>query len=224
MRLLIKFASRQRPERFFNGLKSIVNNVADNNHTILITLDYDDTTMMDLKVKSRFGVYKNCLIDWGTSTGKIDAINRGIHKVGNWDVLINFSDDMEFTEKGFDNIIREDMKKYFPDLDGCLHYNDNNQKDRVWSMSIIGRTYFDRFKYIYYPKYLSQCCDDDAAAVAKGMGRLKYLGDDRIIFKHLHHSFGLSEQDSLYKEQSTPEIWQHDIDLFEMRKRVNFKL
>lgn len=224
MRIFFKYASRSRPDRFFNGLNSIVNNCATMNYTILITLDTDDTTMNNNVIKSKLGRYKNCVVDWGTSTGKIDAINRGLNKVTDWDILVNMSDDMEFVEKGFDNIIREDMQKHFPDLDGCLHYNDFNQKARVCSMSIMGRKYFNRFGWCYYPRYKSMLADDDFAAVATNMGRLRYMGDDKIIFKHLHHSFGLSEQDPLYKEQSTPEIWQHDIDLFETRKRIGFKL
>lgn len=224
MKILFKYASRSRPERFFHGLNSIINNISSDNYIILATLDTDDTNMNNNVVKSKLGRIKNIKVDWGTSKGKIDAINRGLNLVTDWDILVNMSDDMEFIKKGFDDIIRHDMQKHFPDLDGALHYNDGNQKARICSMSILTRKYFNRTGTIYYPLYKSMCADDDFMAVAQQLGRLRYMGDDQIIFRHLHHSFGLAEQDELYKQQSTSEVWQHDIDLYETRKRINFKL
>lgn len=225
MKFLFKLTSRSRPIGFFKALDSIISNLTDKeNYTILCTLDTDDKTMNTLEIKNKLSHYHNTVVSWGKSCNKIHAINRGIMLINDWEILINVSDDFIFIENGFDDTIRNDMQAHFADTDGCLHYNDGNQKDKVCSLSIMGKKYFNRFGYIYYPRYQSMFADDDFAFLARGMGRIKYMGDEKIIFKHLHPSFALADTDDQYKQQSTPEIYQQDAEIFELRRRVNFKL
>jgi len=222
MRILFKFASRSRPEKFFRCLDNIHLNCKSGEFIILATLDSDDQTMTGEDAVQRLTGYEKVVADWGTSSSKIDAVNRGMSKIREWDILINTSDDMWFTEEGFDDIIREDMKKHFPDLDGVLHYNDGNQKDNVMTMSIMGRKYFERFGYIYHPSYISLWSDMEAMLVARQMDKIVYLGDSKILFRHLHPAWGLCEFDAQYRKTESKETWTADEHNFEMRRSNNF--
>lgn len=191
--ILYKFASRSRPEKFFNGLDNIINLSDKKDFAILVSADLDDTTMFNSSVRKRLQKY----IDDGYvfpffdySKSKIHAINRdldkipNIPKIKNWDILVNFSDDMEFIVYGFDNIIREKFKQLYPDFDGNLHFNDGFAQDRVCAMSIMGKKYFQRFNYIYHPSYISLWCDNEYTEVARMLRKITYFPNP--IFKHNH--------------------------------------
>jgi len=87
----------------------------------------------------------------------------------------------EMDQKGFDNIIREE---FYKNLDQFVHFPDGFTADRLATMSIMGREYYNRFKYIYHPDYISLWCDNEAMEVAKMLGCYTYV--DKNIFQHLH--------------------------------------
>lgn len=222
MKILFKYATRSRPENFKRGLDSIIDNCESKNYKILISQDYDDETIFDsdsMANKYRADI-ENIVYCFGESKSKIDAINRDVNECNyDWDVLINFSDDMVFTQKGFDNVIRES----FDNLDQYIHFNDGNQKANVSTMHIVGRDYYNRFKYIYNPEYVSLWADVENDIVAKALGCYKYMGDDCQIFKHLHPAFGLAPTDEQYQRTEAPEMWAKDEATFNRRKICNFQ-
>lgn len=231
MKILFKFATRSRPQKFFSCLENIINTVESDNYQILVSADEDDETMAWDKIKDRYDLILNSvdgdvnrvITHHGKSKNKIEAINRDFEYIRTWDILINTSDDMNFVRKGFDNIIRKDMTEQFPDLDGFLHYNDGNQRDRVATMSIMGRKYYERFNYIYHPSYESLFCDEEATEVAKRLGRHRYMGDIPL-FKHLHPAWGLGEYDEQYQRTESRKVWIADENNFIERKARNFDL
>lgn len=223
MKIIYKYASRSRPDNFFRGLDSIINNSADKkNLHVLCTFDSDDTTMLNHTRLKNYEQY--CTFVFGTSKNKIDAVNRDLEQSGQWDILVNMSDDMLFTNRHFDNVIRADMRRHFPDTDGVLHYNDGFQKANVMTLSIMGRKYFDRFGYIYHPDYVSLFADNEATDVAKMLNRYVYMGDAKKLFKHLHHAFGMAPKDALYQQQDNKQVWDIDEATFNRRKAMNFGL
>lgn len=227
MRILYKFATRSRPEKFFACLDNICQEINDKeNYQILVSADNDDPTMAWENIRERCIKFENQKIKicFGSSLNKIHAINRNIEVADNWDILINTSDDMWFDVPGFDDIIRQDMITNFPDLDGVLHYNDGNQKANVMTLSIMGRKYYDRFHYIYHPHYKSLWSDCEATEVAKLLGKYKYMGDETILFRHLHPAWGLAPSDEQYRKTEAPELWRHDENVYRKRKAFNFYL
>jgi hypothetical protein len=220
--ILIKLTSRSRPDKFFRALDNININARTEDWKIIATLDKDDTTMFHSDIVEKMDSYPKLEYYWGHSKNKIDAINRDMDKGGEWDILINLSDDQIFTEEGFDEIIMNDMAKYFPDGDGFLHYNDGNQRDNVPTMSIMGRKYYERFHYIYNPSYESVWCDVESKLVAQYLERWVYI--DRVIFKHLHPAWHLAEWDAQYKKTEAPDVWMRDETNFNLRKAKNFYL
>jgi len=217
MKILFKFASRSRPEKFLKGLDNISQFSDDHNHVVLCSLDSDDKTMKDFVSLSY-----NVLIKYGISKNKVDAINRDINEYnGDWDILVNMSDDMEFIKQGFDNIIRDDMNRYFPDLDGVLHYNDGNHYgNALMTMSIIGRKYYDRDKYIYHPDYISLWCDNEAMEVGIKRNKLQYI--DNVLFNHNHPAWGKVPFDEQYTK--TESFYRIDEATYNQRKERNFNL
>lgn len=218
MRILFKYTTRSRRSNFLRGYDSILNKIANReDYHILISVDKDDQSMSPLPVLD--GNYTFVV---GNSKNKIDAINRDLNDFDyDWDILINMSDDMIFTKKGFDDIIRAE---FYNDFNQYLHFNDGNQKCNVCTMHIVGRNYYDRFKYIYHPDYISLWCDVENDIVAKQLGCYKYMGDNIKLFRHLHPAWGLAPQDALSIKTEDRALWVADEITFNKRKIKNFGL
>jgi hypothetical protein len=218
MRILFKYTSRSRRSNFLRGYDSILDKIANReDYHILISVDKDDQSMSPLPVLD--GNYTFVV---GNSKNKIDAINRDLNEFDyDWDILINMSDDMIFTKKGFDDIIRAE---FYKDFNQYLHFNDGNQKCNVCTMHIVGRNYYDRFKYIYHPDYISLWCDVENDIVAKQLGCYKYMGDNLKLFRHLHPAWGLAPQDALSIKTEDRALWVADEITFNKRKIKNFGL
>jgi hypothetical protein len=214
--ILFKLATRSRPEKARDSINNIIENCKSDNFTILVSVDFDDNSMKNFSY-----VHSNVTIIYGISKSKIDAINRDLDIVKDWDILINTSDDMVFTNKGFDNIIRQDFED---NLDQFIHYSDGNQKENISTMSIMGKEYYERFNYIYHPDYKSLWCDAEATEVAVLLGKYRYMGDNKILFRHMHPAWGLAESDAQYQKTEAPEMWEHDYKVILERKARNYDL
>lgn len=227
-KILFKFASRSRTTKFFAGIDNIISNLADlNNFCILASLDVDDSTMNNRNSIARLTEYvqkypDNFIVKFGYSKNKIDAINRDVNEIKsifNFDILVNFSDDMEFIQHSFDDNIRNKFYVNFPDTDGNIFYNDGFVGDRLSTMSIIGRKYYDKFNYIYHPSYVSLWCDNEYTEVAKRNNKLIYFNEN--IFRHNHPSnVGGFLDEQLIKTESFSEI---DRQNYEKRLNNNFQ-
>jgi hypothetical protein len=217
-KILIKFATRSRPQKFASCIANILNNANQpDNLLILVSIDGDDYSMQNIVEGS--AVVKNIHFVSGSSKNKIDAINRDVNECQyEWDILINFSDDQEFVVQGFDDIIRKDFAEHFPDGNGCMHYKDKNAP--LMTMSIIDRKYYARFNYIYHTDYVSLWCDNEAQDVAIMLGRYKYI--DYVIFHHNHPGWGLGAMDEQYRK--TEAFYKQDEEVFLKRQENNFDL
>ena len=209
MKIVFNYASRSRPQLFKRGVDSIVQN-ASGNYEIYAIVDESDYQL-------DFYNFANCVPVIGKSLSKVDAINR-INKYINtidYDIIVNMSDDMVFTKKGFDDIIR----KSFDNLDQCLHFPDGNRNDLI-TMSILGRKFFERFNYIYNPAYISLYCDNEQTEVAQKLGCYKFV--NKQIFEHLHPAYGKAHFDHQYKH--TESFNEIDRRTYHLRKGLNYGL
>jgi hypothetical protein len=225
--ILFKFATRSRPQKFFAGLDNIINNVHDkNSFHILVSADNDDTSMYNKDTISRLIPYTkngNVSTVFGTSKNKIDAINRDIEKINyDWDILINFSDDMSFDVYGFDNIIREKFKNHFPDTNGNIYFNDGYVGDKVSTMSIIGKSYFKTIlkDKIYDPSYYSLWCDNEYTEVAIKLNKIQYI-NQRIYTHNQAVNLGQQKDALLVKTES---YYEQDHTNYLHRRGRNFYL
>lgn len=193
-KILFNFATRSRSNKFFAALDNIKEMSANDNYIVLVKIDDNDNSNYDL-LKD----YPYCILVSGYSKNKIHAINRGIIPRG-WDILINMSDDIRWTAKGFDDIIRRDMEE-----DTFLHYPEPwadkqcaiQNKAPISIVSIMDRTYYERFNYVYHPSYISLWSDNEATEVARRLKRHKWVNE--IIFSHDHPQAGKSQMDMQYR-------------------------
>lgn len=213
MKILFKYTTRSRPELFKRGMDSIINNCISESYQILVSIDTDDESMFEME--DYYKGNSKVIFCKGTSTGKINAINRDVDLVTDWDILVNMSDDMVFTQNGFDAHIRG----AFDNLDQCLHFPDGNTTAFI-TMSILGRKYFDRFGYIYHPDYISLFCDNEQTEVAQILGCYKFI--NKNIFSHLHPAWAKAASDEQYRH--TESFWGVDQATYTRRKANNFFL
>lgn len=184
MIILVKFPTRGRPNKFFQTLDLYYSKAQSADSLVfLVSCDLDDKTMNNSSVLNKLSWYKNLFCFWGRSSSKVEAINRDIgeFKSVDFDIILSAADDMIPQVQGYDQIIREEMVAHFPDTDGCLWFNDGYWGRSINTLAILGKRYYQRFRYIYNPIYKSECCDLEYAQVAQKLSRIHY--DDRVIIR-----------------------------------------
>lgn len=221
MKILIQFNTRSRPKKFLEVLDIYYNFLEDkNNFFINVSCDIDDDTMNNDIIREKISNYKNIRIVYNDNKTKIESVNVGFSDL-KYDIILLASDDMIPEIKGFDNIIREEMNRNFPDTDGILWFNDGVQGRRLNTLCILGKKYYDRFGYIYNPEYKSLWADNEFTAVGNILKKQVYI--DKIIIRHRHHSVDFNNKfDSLYQRNDT--FHNADMGIFNKRMNLNFNL
>lgn len=220
--ILYKLTTRSRPQRFLQTYESIKKHANNLNHLILVSIDDDDLSMHKFFENNPIDD-PNMVVISGTSKNKIDAINRDVEKADDyfdWDILVNISDDMLITSDRFEVVLRESFKD---DLDHFLHLPDGFANERIPTMSIMGRDYYNRFGYIYHPSYVSVWADNEAMDVAKLLGKWQYVNE--VLFTHEHPAnVGSHLMDEQYERTESFELHKADNECFENRKKNRFNL
>ncbi len=217
MKILVKFPTRSRPQQFLKVLNLLHEKATDKDITYLVSWDKDDPTMNGSVIAQAVDITDIISVP-GTSHSKIHACNRDMDKVINWDIVVLISDDMIPQIEGWDEAIRQAMTKYHPDTDGCLWFNDGYQ-DRICTLCIIGRKYYDRFGYIYHPDYHSLFCDNEFTEVARGLDKLTYF--TTVLFSHEHFANNPRvKRDALYDRNEA--LFNIDKQTYERRKAEGF--
>ena len=214
-KILFKYPSRQRRERFLQGLDSILENLHDQeNFQILVTADIDDPEMRDLP--QYIIDHPRIRVQYGTSKSKIHAVNRDMEFADDdWDIVVVMSDDFRIIFDGFDEVVRGQYKEH--GLDTLLHSADQDAKNLLATMYIAGKDFYNRFGYIYHPQFLSVWCDNLVQDIAQLLGKYVYFDCTGLIL-HLNPAYGHLERDEMFDEQQGH--WEHDEKLYrEIRER-----
>lgn len=216
MRLLIKYATRNRPAKFRAAMDNIFKTIKGVDFRIIVSIDSDDVEMIHIATNEDF---RNTEFWINQPAGKIGAINANVPLSG-WDWLVNMSDDMVFIKPGWDEIMIQQIKSVWGNsLDFFANFNDGYQGERLPTMSIMGREYYERFFYIYAPCYKSLSCDAEAMYVAMTLKRYHYFPE--VLFKHEHPANSkAAKSDQLYVQNET---WQkQDTQTYFTRLLKNF--
>lgn len=237
MKLLVNLPTRGRSDRALKLLDLYIQYSTHNDIYFIISCDQDDKDMNNAEVINEFKKRKNVKIIFNENkvllningnieksnfTTKISAINSGV-KDQVFDICLLASDDMFPEIKGYDSIIIDDMQKHFPDTDGVLWYNDGYQGNKLNTLCIFGKKYYDRFNYIYNPSYLSLYCDNEFTEVSKTLDKTVYI--DKIIIRHNHWSIKNDKSFNRDKVDEKNDIFiGYDQMIFEQRKAKNFDL
>lgn len=219
MKILIKFPTRGRSNKFLNVLKKYYDFLDDKTTKIIVSCDTDDVDMNQPHVKEVLKGYDNVKVCYGINKSKIEAINADLDGEI-FDIVLLASDDMTPIKVGFDSIIKQKMGEHYPDTDGVLWFNDGYQGNKLNTLCVLGKKYYDRFNYIYHPKYISVWCDNEFMDVANILKKQTYFND--VIIKHEHPDWGHGERDGIHQTNIKNE--SHDRELYNLRKKQNFNL
>ncbi len=219
MNMLVKFPTRSRPEKF-TEVYTAACKLLSGEHEVrwLVSIDDDDESMQNhpMRLDPPAGVE----FISGPRTTKVGACNAGLPGPWNWDVLVLLSDDMVPQVKSWDAIICADLVHSFYDLDGALWYDDGFVGEKLDTLPIMGRPYYDRFGYVYEPGYQSVWCDNEFTDVGKLLGRLPY--SSMCLFRHEHPANIGGNQDQLYLENGGMDLWNVDHARYDFRLSSKF--
>jgi len=222
MRIVYKFPCKFRREKMFKTIDNIFSLARTDDWEIVLTLDVDDPELYNEEVIERISNYGGKVRPlWGLSENKIAAVNRDCNRLGSFDVLVLQSDDQVWKTEGFDEQIISDVLIHAPDLDFFFHYPDGAQTNTC-TLSIMGRTYFNRTNYIYHPSYQNVFCDNEATDVAKILGKYKYI--NKNLYEHMHPVWRKGEWDAMYKANESAANYAKDRETYNRRKANNFDL
>lgn len=214
MHIYYNFATRSRPQKMAEAIDTIVDLSECDSFTIGLTIDDDDSTTLNSYQLSNALESIQIKVNPGRSTSKVHAINRGMAG-WNGDVVVNMSDDMRFIKRGFDGDI---VRAFQGDTDQFIHFPDGHVNEALPTMSIMGRSYYERFNYIYHPDYQSLWCDNEAMEGAKQLGRYKYV--DLQIFHHYHPAWTGEGADPLLLH--TESFFEADQQTYRRRSQSGF--
>lgn len=222
MNILVKFPTRSRPERFLQMLSMYVDSCENKDMVdYLVSIDADDVTMTDSVCGKAMVIAKDHIkIVRGMSPNKIHACNRDMDDLDpKYQILVLASDDMQPMVQGWDRIICEQMAQQYPDTDGCLWFYDGHQ-NRICTMNIMGRKYYDELGYIYHPSYLSLWCDNEYTDVATAKQKISYY--NTCLFRHIHPMWESKkeEMDELYRANES--YFKRDQINYNKRKALGF--
>ncbi len=218
-KLLIKFPTRSRPEKFFNVLAIYYQLLQGSNYEFVVSCDIDDPSMNNDEIKHRLNQFPNLTAHFNDNASKIQAVNADM-KGKKFDILLLASDDMIPEYNGYDDAIRKAFSMAFPDFDGVVWFDDGFQSTNLNTLAIIGSKYYERFNYIYHPAYKSLYCDAEFTHVSKQLHRVVYV--DKCIIRHRQYSIIKDEPDALYIRNDS--IQHEDRQTFELRLNRNFDL
>jgi hypothetical protein len=216
MLIYYNFATRNRPQKMAKAIDTIIDLSADKNYTIGLTIDDDDSTTLNSQQLVNILQSDQIKINPGRSGCKVHAINRGM---AGWsgDIVVNMSDDMRFIKRGFD---RDIIQAFKGDRDQFIHFPDGRMNGVLPTMSIMGRSYYERFNFIYHPDYYSLWCDNEAMDVAQQLGRYKYI--DLQIFSHEHPAWTGEPADALLMH--TESYFEIDQETYQRRSKLRFPI
>lgn len=216
MKILFKYATRGRPKWFRQTLDRYYDMLSGKHDCqFVVSIDRDDMSMQTPEMADYCASKPNLEVCLGDSKTKVEAINADMEG-REFDILVVVSDDMGPVEHGYDDIIAQDMQRYFPDLDGALHYNDGaHAQDKLITLTIMGKHLYDAFGYIYYPEYESLWCDNEFTDLVRQWGVVTWI--NRVIIRHEFHKFG---SDETYRKNDLS--WAKDKALYHDRKAKGF--
>tara|TARA_R110000751_G_scaffold44605_9_gene101962 strand:- start:1660 stop:2361 length:702 start_codon:yes stop_codon:yes gene_type:complete len=225
MKILIQFPTYSRAQKFLDVLKQYIDTCGEKHEIFFnINCDSDDLTMTDSHVQNQITKllmrksWIRGIVNFDKDTDKISAINDHIEG-RDFDIVVCASDDMIPKAHSWDNEIAIAMKEHFPDLDGCVHFNDGNTEGKLITFSILGRKLYEYFGYVYHPDYKSLYCDDEFTQEVKRLGKERYI--DKVIITHEHYSLMESPQHD-NATQKTLYYSGRDQMVFNKRKELGF--
>lgn len=128
----------------------------------------------------------------------VEAVNR-VAAETTGDVIIVAADDV-VPSQGYDLKILSSFEKHFPKFDGVLKANDliHAISEPSNTHPVIGRKYYEKFGYVYYPAYFAMYADTDFAYTSLLTQRVVPV--PTLILEHWHHTAGKTPRDFTHEK------------------------
>ncbi len=222
-KLLVKFPSRNRPEKFRDILDNYTSRTSGKHEVrFVISMDLDDETMNNDNIKSYLESLRDKGIDlvyhYGKSKTKVEACNADLEGE-KADVILLISDDMVLQQDNYDDIIMSDFAEHLPNYDGGIKYFDGLRNDALMTLPIIGWNFYEKFGYIYNPEYTSVYCDTEQTHVLMLLNKL--VVSQTCIAKH---DWTPQPFDELHARNENAQMYEKDGSIFHRNKALNFNL
>ncbi len=224
MKILLKCPTRSRARRVLDTLSLYVRMASRLDQLgVLVSCDVDDGTMTNTReletILSRCAWHR---IARSPNRSKIEACNADMKDVEwDWDIVVLVSDDMIPKIRGYDDVIRNYMLAKFPDRDGILWFNDGFQENKLNTLCIFGRAFYERQGYIYAPEYKSLFCDTELTDLCRTTYKDKCHYVPYCIIRHEHPGTGYPQtMDKLYEHNQ--KFWVEDMYTYISRKTYDY--
>lgn len=195
--ILIKYPTRGRWRLFAETLDNIYFTIQSHKFHIQVTGDIDDPEMNSQEVADLCKRYPNVNLVLDNHESKIHACNNHMPD-GDFDMIVLMSDDMRFTEFGWDVKMWQQIRRIWPEgTDYFAHFNDGFVGHKLPTLNVCGRQWYERFGYLYHPSYKSVSCDAENMYVAMMLGRYHYFPE--VYFKHMHPANLKQPSDYIYR-------------------------
>lgn len=150
---------------------------------------------------------KTCVAGWNAaaaaSTGKVlIAVADDFNPPPNWDTRL-----LAVEPKGWENgehVIKVE--------DGFVH--------NIFVLAILTRKRYERFGYVFYPKYLSLFCDTEFGEAATRDGVV--IEANHLLFEHCHPDCHKRQRDAVDLVHASRERWNIGEMLFNFRRAQGF--
>jgi len=223
MKLVIKFPTRNRPEKFKHHLTKYIEFLSGkHNVRFVITCDEDDPTMNNEATKCWFAEIQkenDIKVVYGQSKSKVEACNADLEgETG--DVLLLASDDMLPVVNHYDESIYGAFQQVFPEYDGAVKFADGLRSDQLMTLPCLGWKLYKAFGYVYHPDYTSLYCDNEQTQSCFMLNRL--AESKHCIIQHRWVPGNHELADKLHQRNEDSEMYAKDEKVFERRKIKDF--
>ncbi len=202
MNIGILCPTRERVEKCKLMIESALDNAAQpNNVHIVLRLDSSDFENHEgYKKLIRPGIDRVLI---GPSICLSTLWNQCYNEIENFtDINLQGNDDIKFESQDWDNKIKEGAELH-PKGIGIQYANDLNQNGQLATFSFITKKWTEILGSFVVEGYAHDYCDTTATYIGMNLRQLGYpncfIYREDVILNHLHHSFGKSEFDSVYR-------------------------
>lgn len=220
-RLLIKYPTRARPDRFRESITRY-RDLLSGQHDVqfVVTCDVTDWRMNRPSMRRwlrEFGTTTSLHVHYGWSRSKIEAVNADLADY-TADVLLLASDDMVPQLAGYDDLMVSTLAEHFPNLNGAVKFNDGLRDDGLMTYPVMGWSLYRAFGYIYHPAYRSLFCDNEQTESCRALSLL--ADSPECVLKHEWRT----TVDRLHRRNENKRTARRDQQLFECRRSEGFDL
>lgn len=177
----------------------------------LLSVDADDPDLTEYRALAR---RRGLGLLVGANRSIVDAVNAAARRCDG-ELLVVASDDFG-CPKDWDEAL---VAALGDDLDRAVLVADGVE-DRILTLPVLGRRFYESLGHVYHPDYVSMYADDELTEVARRRGRL--VDARHLVFPHRHYSLLGTEPDATYRRQNSRRAWREGWRVYQRHRAEGF--